>query len=177
MKQINPQHTIPTLVDNENNGLALAESRAIMAYLVNKKSPGHKLYPADPAERAQVDRVLYFEAGTLYPAQTAAFFPIFKGGKVDEEKFKVYEEKLAILNSMLDGKKYLGGHNHRTIADLSMIVSLTAAECLPGVDLSKYPNIHAWYKNLRSELPYDEELVQAGIDAIKALIASKAEEK
>ena len=148
-----------------------------MAYLINKKSPGHKLYPADPAERAQVDRVLYFEAGTLYPAQAAAFYSVFRGGKVDEEKVKVYEEKLAILNSMLDGKKYLGGHNHRTIADLSMITTLTAAQCFPGVDFSKHPNIDAWYKNIRSELPYDKELVQAGIDAIKALIASKAEEK
>ena len=148
-----------------------------MAYLINKKSPGHKLYPADPAERAQVDRVLYFEAGTLYPAQAAAFYSVFGEEQVGEEKVKVYNEKLAILNSMLDGKKYLGGHNHRTIADLSMIVSLTAAECFPEVDLSKYPNIDAWYKNLRSELPYDEELVQGGIDAIKAFIAPKAEEK
>ena len=144
-----------------------------MSYLVNKKSPGHKLYPSDPAERAQVDRVLYFEAGTLYPAQAAAFYPIFRGEQVDEEKFKAYNEKLAILNSMLDGKKYLGGHNHRTIADLSMITSLTAAECFPGVDLSKYPNIDSWYKNLRSELPYDKELNQDGIDALKGFIASR----
>ena len=148
-----------------------------MAYLINKKSPGHKLYPADPAERAQVDRVLYFEAGTLYPAQAAAFYAVFRKEQVGEEMVKVYNEKLAILNSMLDGKKYLVGHNHRTIADLSMIVTLTAVECFSLYDLSKYPNIHAWYKNLRSELPYDKELIEEGIDAIKAFVASKAEEK
>lgn len=144
----------------------------MMSYLINKYSAGHKLYPADPSERAQIDRILYFEAGSLFPAQAAAYSPVFRGGSVDEEKVKTYHEKLAILDSMLEGKKYLAGHDHRTIADLSMITTLTAAECFPGVDLSKFPNIHSWYKNLRAELPYDEELNEQGINALKGYIAS-----
>ena len=126
----------------------MAESRAMMSYLINKYKPGHKLYPADAAERAQVDRMLYFEAGTLFPAQAAAFYPLFRGGSIDQEKVKVYDEKMAILESMLEGKRYLSGGNNRTIADLSMITTVTAAECFPGVDLSKYPNITSWKNNL-----------------------------
>lgn len=155
---------------DHDNGLALWESRAILQYLINKQSPGHKLYPAEIKERANVDRCLYFEAGTLYPAQAAAFYPLFRGGSIDQEKVKVYEEKLAILNSTLEGKKYVAGGNHRTIADLSLVTTLTAAECFPGVDLSKHPNIHSWLKNLRAELPYDKELNDDGIKSLKDFI-------
>ena len=141
--------------------------------LINKHSPGHQLYPSDVKERANVDRCLYFEAGTLYPAQAAAFYLIFRGGSIDQEKAKVFEEKLAILNTTLEGKKYVAGGNNKTIADLSLIASLTAAECFPGVDLSKYPNIHSWYKNLRAELPYDKELNDDVVKEFKAnVIAS-----
>src|SRR6266480_3560122 len=116
--QINPQHYVPTIFDHDN-GLVLWESRAILQYLINKHSPGHQLYPSDVKERANVDRCLYFEAGTLYPAQAAAFYPLFRGGSIDQEKVKVFEEKLAILNTTLEGQKYVAGGNHKTIADLS----------------------------------------------------------
>ena len=148
-----------------------------MAYLINCKSPGHKLYPSDPAERAQVDRILYFDAGSLAPAQRAALSGLFRGHAIDPQAVKTYEEKLSILNSMLEGKKYLAGHDHRTIADLSILATVSANEIFPQVQLSNYPNIDSWYKNIRAELPYDKEVNQAGIDKLKAFVASLAGRK
>ena len=60
---INPQHTIPTMVDGK---VVLNESRAIAAYLVNKYGKTDKLYPQDPVARARVDQLLYFDMGVFY---------------------------------------------------------------------------------------------------------------
>lgn len=68
LTQLNPAHTIPTLVDN---GLVVFESRAIMQYLVNRYQPTSSLYPADPKIRARIDQLLYFDAASLGPALRA----------------------------------------------------------------------------------------------------------
>ncbi|CAL1265904.1 unnamed protein product [Larinioides sclopetarius] len=43
-------------------------SRAILAYLANKYAPDSPVYPKDPKERAIVDRMLYFDIGTVFMA-------------------------------------------------------------------------------------------------------------
>lgn len=60
---INPQHNIPTIVDD---GLHLNESRAICAYLVNQYAKDDTLYPKDAKVRALVDQRLYFDMGVFY---------------------------------------------------------------------------------------------------------------
>jgi glutathione S-transferase len=148
------------MIDHGNKGLVLAESRAIMSYLINEYRAGDQLYPTDAVERAKVDRILFFECGTLYPFQEEALYGCWYGKPVEEAKVKIFQDKLAILDKILEDKKYLAGGMNRTIADLSMLCSLAAAECFPQVDLSKYANIYFWYQNIRSEIPYDTEIVK-----------------
>lgn len=61
--KMSPVHQVPVLVDND---FVLCESRAIMTYLVNSKRPGSELYPTDPKQRAQIDRLLYYDATIVF---------------------------------------------------------------------------------------------------------------
>ena len=65
---INPQHSLPTLVDGD---LILNESRPIAGYLVNKYGKNDNLYPKDPVLRAKVDQRLFFDMGTFYQVRTS----------------------------------------------------------------------------------------------------------
>lgn len=61
--KINPQHTVPTLVDD---GFVLTESRAIILYLVEKYGANSSLYSKDTNVRALIHQRLQFDVGTFY---------------------------------------------------------------------------------------------------------------
>ena len=65
---MNPVHEIPAI---DLNGFYLAESCAIAQYLCDKYAPDNNLYPKDVQKRAQVNRMLFFAAGTSFPAMRA----------------------------------------------------------------------------------------------------------
>ncbi|KAF2346391.1 Glutathione S-transferase N-terminal, partial [Trinorchestia longiramus] len=60
---INPQHTIPTFVEDD---FILWESRAIVQYIANTHDKTGLLYPKEPKLRSKIDRLLYFDFGSLY---------------------------------------------------------------------------------------------------------------
>jgi hypothetical protein len=61
--QINPQHSVPTLVDGD---FTIWDSHAIVGYLVGQHG-SDDLYPKETKPRASVDQFLHFDSGVLYP--------------------------------------------------------------------------------------------------------------
>jgi len=173
---INPQHCVPTIVDNDEDGFALWESRAILKYLVDKVSPGHTLYPSDLKTRATIDRWLYFDIGSLYPALAPILYPILMAGApLDESKVPALKDKLKVLDDALEGKKYLVTEN-RTIADLAILSTVTTSEVVDGLDFSEFVNLKKWSDGLKEELPYYAEVNQSGLDALKEYAAKHKKE-
>uniref|UniRef100_A0A2M4BZN3 glutathione transferase n=1 Tax=Anopheles marajoara TaxID=58244 RepID=A0A2M4BZN3_9DIPT len=147
--KVNPQHCIPTLVDN---GFALWESRAICTYLAEKYGKDEQLYPKDPQKRAVVNQRLYFDMGTLYQRFADYYYPqIFAKQPANAENEKKMKDAVDFLNTFLDGQKYVAGE-HLTVADLSILATVSTYD-VAGFELAKYPNVQKWYDNIRKEAP------------------------
>lgn len=162
--RMNPQHTVPTINDN---GYVLWESRAILQYLVSKYG-SHKseLYPLEPEARSVVDRILFFDIGTLYRSLLDYFHPqMISGDDPDERKGNAFKQALEYLDQFLETSSYVAGDN-LTIADFSILASVTHLE---GLDyrIAAYKNVTKWVERLKRELPYYEKCNSAGIEAFR----------
>lgn len=169
--KMNPQHTVPTLNDD---GFILWESRAIMAYLVNKFGKDDRIYPKDPVKRALVDRMLYFDIGTLYKSMVDYFQPIlYNGSSGDPQKANALKQSLDWLDMYLEDTDYAAGDS-LSIADFALLASVTHLE---GVDYSykAYENINRWVGKLKSELPYYRECNEEGIAMFKDWVKARQE--
>ncbi|KAH8388422.1 hypothetical protein KR093_005982 [Drosophila rubida] len=155
--KLNPQHTVPTLVDN---GFSVWESRAIMVYLAEKYGKDDSLYPKDPQKKALVNQRLHFDMGTLTHAFGEYYYPQFrKEGPADPEKLKKIEAAFEFLNTFLDGQKYVAGDNF-TLADIAILVTVTTYLAV-NFKIDAYPNVQKWYNSVQKEAPGWEENVEA----------------
>ncbi|XP_047510991.1 glutathione S-transferase 1-like [Pieris napi] len=142
-KKINPQHTVPTLKDDD---FILGDSHAISSYLINKYAKDDSLYPTEPKLRAIVDQRLHFDSGILFPAVKYSFAQVvFQGGKkltndAIEKITSAYEftEKFAT-------KTWLAGEQF-TIADICCVTDISSLNEMIPIDAQKYPHLYAWLK-------------------------------
>ncbi|KAF2886397.1 hypothetical protein ILUMI_19777 [Ignelater luminosus] len=168
---MNPQHTVPTMVDD---GFILWESRAIMKYLLDQYGKDDLYFPKDPKQAAVVNQRLYFDATTLAPRLVDYYFPVVLLGQTpDIEKKLKYEEALEWLDGFLKKSMWVAGQQ-MTIADFSIIANVSTAEAL-GIDISDNRNVWAWYERTKqalAEYGY-EEINQEGADMLGKLFRSK----
>uniref|UniRef100_A0A1B6LFM5 Uncharacterized protein n=1 Tax=Graphocephala atropunctata TaxID=36148 RepID=A0A1B6LFM5_9HEMI len=163
--KMNPQHTVPTIVDD---GVSLAESRAIIIYLTEKYGKSDAYYPKDLRKRALVNQRLYFDAGTLFQRFIDLYYPTFFGGApFDEEKKKKLDEAFGFLEQFLSDNKCVAGDSY-TLADIAVVVTVSTAEVV-GYDVSKYPKVAAWLSKAKTSLP-GYEVNQKGVEAFKSMV-------
>ncbi|KAH8289028.1 hypothetical protein KR054_004305, partial [Drosophila jambulina] len=166
--KLNPQHTIPTLVDN---GFSIWESRAIAVYLVEKYGKDDSLFPKDPKKQAVVNQRLYFDMGTLNDAFAKYYYPLFRTGQPgSDEDFKKIETAFGFLDTFLEGQDYVAGDN-LTVADIA-ILSLVSTFDMVEFDFSKYTNVVRWYANAKKVTPgWDENW--EGLQQMKAFFEAR----
>ncbi|XP_075144560.1 glutathione S-transferase 1-like [Haematobia irritans] len=148
--KINPQHTVPTLIDGD---FVLWESRAIMIYLVEKYGQENdSLYPKCPRKRALINQRLYFDMGILYKAFAENYHPqIFKKCSPDPTLFKNLESAMEILDNFLAKSLYATGDS-MTLADLALLVSVSTID-VSKFNIKIYKNVMKWYRNMRNMAP------------------------
>jgi glutathione S-transferase len=152
--RLNPNGLVPTISDG---GFVLWESNAIVRYLATKHGTG-TLCPEDLAKRADADRWMDWQMGTLW----ANFRPAFVGlvRTPPEKRDRAYiapalrktAENLAILDTHLTGRDYVTGPAF-TMADIPLGATAYRWFSL-DIERPPMPNLEAWYERLCARAPY-----------------------
>ncbi|XP_042214358.1 glutathione S-transferase 1-like isoform X1 [Homarus americanus] len=168
--RLNPQHTVPTVSDQ---GLVLWESRAIMMYLMNKHGAEENqyLYPKEAEERAKVDRMMFFDMGTLYHAIKEYFGPkIHQGLPPDPDKENLLKTSLDYLDHFLEigGVPYLCGERI-TIADIAVLASVTELDAM-DYNYKCYGELFRWSERVKENFPHYKECCLEGVEMTRARV-------
>ncbi|KAJ8717506.1 hypothetical protein PYW08_005905 [Mythimna loreyi] len=145
----NPMHTVPVLEDGD---FLLADSHAIIIYLVSKHGGGQqsKLYPSDLKLRAIVNQRLFFETSNVAGAAREVVVGIMAGQSAPTaNQIENLNDAYGILEKYLQKTKFVAG-NHMTIADVSLVAGISSINVLVPVD-AKYTRVHAWWNSLKEE--------------------------
>ncbi|XP_043678379.1 uncharacterized protein LOC122633947 [Vespula pensylvanica] len=173
-EEINPQRTIPFLVDGDYK---LSESRAIMCYLVDQYGKNERLYPQNPVSRALVNQKLYFDIGTLYKNLSSYFYPVVFGDaeSYDEEKYEKLKDSFDLLEKFLEDQDYVVGRS-LTIADLTLASSVSTAEAL-GFEVFRYKNVSKWMDRIKSSAPGYRKVNGEGLEILKKFVADRTSQR
>lgn len=155
--KLNPQHCVPTIVDD---GFVLWESRPILIYLAEKYDKSGQLYPKVPKTKAIINQRLYFDMGVFFKSFMDYYRPILMFNlPADPEKFKEVQNAFEMLDTFLTSKPYVADTDTYTIADISLVSTMTNFESA-GFDYSNYPNVAKWYANCKQVIPgYEQNVI------------------
>ncbi|XP_044270057.1 uncharacterized protein LOC123014839 [Tribolium madens] len=170
--KINPQHTVPTLQDDDD--FVVWDSHVINGYLVDKYGGiDDSLYPTDMQERAKVNQKLHFD--TEFALLSSRIIKgILHGGKKSAPQEQVDEiiERYDFLEKFLTVNTFVA-LGQMTIADFSLVATVSTIDIIVPIDAKKYPKITAWIKKMQA-LPY-YAANKNGLDKIRNQIAAALE--
>jgi glutathione S-transferase len=148
-RRLNPLQQIPVLQDGE---LTLADSNAIMVYLVKRYAPGSSWLPDDAVGAAQVQRWLSIAAGEVMHGPSIARLIVQFGLKDDKARARrIAKRLLAFMQEHLADRPFLAAA-HPTLADLACY-SYVAHAPEGGISLAPYPAVRAWIARVEA-LPF-----------------------
>jgi glutathione S-transferase len=175
LRAVHPLGKSPVISDGD---VTVAESGAIVEYLVDRYGNGRLIPPAGTPERLRYTYWLHYAEGSLMPplllmlvfnrVETAPmpFFvkPIARGiaGKV-KSTFIEPQVKLHFdyLESELGKSQWLAG-NELTAADIQMSFPIEAADARAGLGASGRPRLAAFLQRIHARPAYQQALAKGG---------------
>ncbi len=155
---MNPNGLIPTISDD---GFILWESNAIVRYLAAKHGVGG-LCPEDLRERADADRWMDWQLGTLWVAMRPVFIGLVRTPPEERDAATIEEARQGTIAAWSILEAHMEDRNHAlggdfTMADIPLGVSIYRWFQLP-VEKDWTPNLDAYLEKL-SERPAFRERV------------------
>ncbi len=158
---LNPNGTVPTLVDGDNP--PLWESAAIMRYLANVHAPD-SFWPSDPVRRAATDKwaewsKLNIALGFTRPVfwQVVRTAPSKQDPSSLKDALAILSRRLDIADAQLAASPFLAGPD-LTLADIQF------GHCLYryydiDIDRQNHASVRAYYDRLCDRAPYREHVM------------------
>jgi glutathione S-transferase len=142
---VNPLGLVPVL--RTDDGAILTENAAILQY-VAEKFPHSGMGAAPGIERAKLQQWLCFIGTELHKG---LFAPLLAKAAPAEAKAWTLEKgvsRLDYLNSYLEGREFL--LDRFSVADAYLVTVINWTMAVPPIELSKWPNIKAYYERTRA---------------------------
>ena len=145
--KISPFGLVPAIDDG---GYTLADSNAILIYLVQTYAKGSDWLPDDPKQAAEVQRWLTIAADNIYSGPCAARLVKLFGVPLDHGTALAKAHALfKVMEAHLEGRDWLATGTI-SVADVAAY-SYIAHAPEGGVDLAPYPNIRAWLARIEAQ--------------------------
>jgi glutathione S-transferase len=145
-RAMNPLGQVPVLQDGD---LTIADSNAILVYLVRRYAPDSAWLPSDPVDSARVQRWLSIAAGELRFGPAAARIIALFNPKADPKRaIAIADQIFPVMDAHLTGRAFLATE-HPTLADLACY-AYTAHAPEGGVSLQPYPAIREWVERIEA---------------------------
>jgi glutathione S-transferase len=152
--RLNPNGLVPTISDG---GFVLWESNVVVRYLAARHGMG-TLCPEDLAERADADRWMDWQMGTLWANFRPAFVGLIRTPPEKRDRANIARAirkaagNLDLLDAHLAGRDYVTGPS-LSMADIPLGVTAFRWFTL-DIERPAMPNVEAWYERLRARGPY-----------------------
>ena len=162
LKRVHPLGKSPVIEDTDDGGRIVAETGAIVEYLVEKT--GGKLGPgADRDAVLRYRHFLHYAEGSVMPPLllmlVASKIPLL-GGAVLQRVQPMAEVHLDYIESELAGRPWFAGAA-MTGADIMMSFPLEAARSRAGLGASR-PHTRAWLEKIHARPAYRAALAKGG---------------
>lgn len=169
LKALHPLGAAPLI---EDGGLLLAESAAIVEYIIARHGGGRLKLAPDHADYAAFLYWFHFSNGNLMPvlgrmmvvnrAQLPADHPVQQNAQVRLDRV------LALVEARLGEVPYLAGQEF-TAADVMSVFSLTTMRLFQPLDLAPYPNIRAYLQRIGARPAYQRAMAKGDPDLVPML--------
>jgi glutathione S-transferase len=168
-KALHPLGAAPVITDD---GVVLAESGAVVEYIVAKYGDGRLTLAADHPDFAQFLYWFHFANGTLQPA-TGRSAVLGRAGVPEESPVRRaikgrLDLALGLVEARLGKVPYLAGSEFTT-ADIMSVFSLTTMRLFLPFDIAPYPAILGYLQRIGRRDAYQRAMRKADPDMVPLL--------
>jgi glutathione S-transferase len=172
-RALHPMGTAPVIMDGD---AVLAESGAIVAYIIARYGNGRLAPAPDHPDFAQYLFWFHYANGTLQ-LQMMRNFALRRAGVADDNPARRLaaerlERNLKLVEARLGTTSYLAGAE-LTAADIMAVFSLTTMRSFFPLDLTPYPNTLAYLTRIGQREPY-QRAMQKGDPELTPVLGAKA---